>query len=49
LVKESLTHEDLTFGRGGYAHAIARPGLGVEIDRAALNRVKVDEDHWRLR
>jgi muconate cycloisomerase len=39
LVRETLTREDLTFGRGGYAPALAGPGLGVTIDRAALQRV----------
>ncbi len=46
LVKERLTVEDLTFGRGGYAPALTGPGLGVQIDHQALKRVTVAEDHW---
>ena len=41
LVKEPLTQEDLTFGRGGYAPALAGPGLGINIDPDALKRVTV--------
>ena len=48
LVAERLTVEDLTFGRGGYAPALAGPGLGVEIDRKAVRRVTVDEEHMRI-
>ncbi len=48
LVKERLTKQDLTFGRGGYAPALTAAGLGVEIDEAALSRVKVREEHWNL-
>ena len=39
LVKERLTVEDLTFGYGGYAPALAGPGLGVTVDEEALQRV----------
>ena len=38
LVAERLTVEDLTFGRGGWAPALPRPGLGVQIDRSAVER-----------
>jgi len=31
LLKHPLTTEDLTFGRGGFAPALTRPGLGVTI------------------
>ncbi len=48
LVREALTTEDLTFKRRGIASAIAKPGLGIEIDRIALDRVKVREDHWKI-
>lgn len=44
LVTEPLTVDDLTFRRGGWAPALAGPGLGIEIDRAALNRVIVASD-----
>jgi muconate cycloisomerase len=39
LVRERLTQQDLTFGRGGLAPAVRQPGLGVTIDEAALRRV----------
>ena len=41
LVRERLTQEDLTFGYGGKAPALAKPGLGVTVDPAALERVTV--------
>ncbi|WP_166819740.1 dipeptide epimerase [Thalassoroseus pseudoceratinae] len=43
LVKEPLTKENLTFGYGGRARAINRPGLGVIVDEAALSRVTIRE------
>lgn len=39
LVREALGKTDLTFGVGGKAPALTGPGLGVEIDAAALRRV----------
>ncbi len=36
LVRTPLTQEDLTFGYGGWAPALAGPGLGVHIDTAQL-------------
>jgi muconate cycloisomerase len=39
LVREALGTEDLTFRWGGWAPALARPGLGVTLDPAALERV----------
>ncbi|MGH7200059.1 MAG: mandelate racemase/muconate lactonizing enzyme family protein, partial [Planctomycetaceae bacterium] len=39
LVTERLTVQDLTFGYGGVAQAINRPGLGIDIDEAAVKRV----------
>jgi muconate cycloisomerase len=44
LVTEPLTVENLTFGRGGWAPALQGPGLGIEIDPAALKRVTVASD-----
>jgi muconate cycloisomerase len=41
LVRESLASADITFGWGGWAPALAGPGLGVTIDPAALERVSV--------
>jgi len=41
LVREALAKQDLTFGRGGWAPALPGPGLGIDIDPAALERVTV--------
>jgi len=42
VLAERLTLEDLTFGYGGRAPALASPGLGITIDRAALKRLSLD-------
>ena len=47
LVREPLTREDLTFGRGGFAPALPGPGLGVTVDRDAVERVTVRREDWR--
>jgi muconate cycloisomerase len=39
LVREALATRDITFQRGGWAPALPGPGLGIEIDRKALQRV----------
>lgn len=39
LVKEALGKKDLTFGWGGKAAALKGPGLGIDIEPAALKRV----------
>ncbi len=44
LVKESLGTRDLTFGYGGWAPALPGPGLGVEVDEAALERVTIRKE-----
>ncbi len=44
LVKEALGTEDITFGWGGWAPALAGPGLGVAIDPAALERVAMRKE-----
>ncbi len=44
LVKEALGTNDLTFGWGGWAPALAGPGLGVAVDPAALQRVAVQQE-----
>jgi muconate cycloisomerase len=41
LVRESLSTRDITFRWGGWAPALKQPGLGITIDRAALERVTV--------
>jgi muconate cycloisomerase len=43
LVRERLTVQDLTFRRQGLAAALAAPGLGIDVDPAALQRVTVRE------
>jgi muconate cycloisomerase len=44
LVREALATTDLTFGWGGWAPALAGPGLGIAIDPAALDRVAVRKE-----
>jgi muconate cycloisomerase len=48
LVRERLTAEDLTFGYRGYAPALTGPGLGITMDRQALARVLIREEHFPL-
>ena len=42
LVKERLTKEDLTFWIDGTAKALKKPGLGITVDRKAVERVTVE-------
>lgn len=44
LVREPLSTKDLTFGWGGWARALPGPGLGVTIDRRALERVTIHKE-----
>lgn len=44
LVREALGRRDITFGWGGWAPALAGPGLGIDIDPAALERVTVRKE-----
>lgn len=48
LVRERLSVEDMTFGWGGDAPALRGPGLGVTIDPAALQRVTVRRENYRV-
>jgi L-Ala-D/L-Glu epimerase len=41
LVREALGTRDLTFRWGGWAPALTGPGLGIDVDPAALARVTV--------
>ncbi len=41
LVRERLTRQDLTFGWGGKGAPLVGPGLGIDIDRQALERVTI--------
>jgi muconate cycloisomerase len=36
MIRDFITHQSLTFGRGGWAPAIDAPGLGITIDEATL-------------
>ena len=47
LLQELVTYEDITFGYGGQAPALRRPGLGDTIDPDVLARLKTDEATWR--
>jgi muconate cycloisomerase len=49
LVAERLTPEDLTFGRGGLAPALTRPGLGITIDQNAIARVTIERETFTLK
>ena len=42
LVRASISPTNLTFGPGGWAGSHNRPGLGISIDPAALQRLCVD-------
>ncbi|MCA9040504.1 MAG: dipeptide epimerase [Planctomycetaceae bacterium] len=46
LVKENLLHKDITFGWGGKAPALTGPGLGIDIDTAAIDQLKQQEQDW---
>lgn len=48
VVRESLIREDITFGYGGRAPALTGPGLGVTIDRPALQRLGQSLGHFRV-
>ncbi|MDZ4848801.1 MAG: dipeptide epimerase [Pirellulaceae bacterium] len=47
LLRELPTVQDITFGYGGRAPALHRPGLGVTINPQVLNRIKTTEKRWR--
>ena len=44
LVRESLGLQDITFGWGGWAPALSGPGLGVDLDHSALQRVTIHKE-----
>jgi muconate cycloisomerase len=43
-----LTNEDVTFGYGGRAPALSRPGLGVTINEAVLKELLVSEQSFSV-
>jgi muconate cycloisomerase len=44
LVRENLATGDITFAWGGWAPALAGPGLGITVDPVALERVAVRKE-----
>jgi len=48
LVREPLTEEDLTFGRGGLGKPLPGIGLGITIQQAALQRVTVQSKEFSV-
>ena len=36
ILKSNVTHEDITFGFGGWAPPLKGPGLGIQVDPRAL-------------
>lgn len=48
LVKQPLTVEKLSFGRGGLAPALTGPGLGITVDKDALKRRTFVEEHYTV-
>ncbi len=47
ILSENLTGEDFTFGYGGWAPAMQGAGLGVKLDRGALDRMTVTRKEIR--
>ena len=48
LVRERLTRQDVTFGRGGFAPVLPGPGLGVDVDESAVLRVSIREERFAM-
>jgi L-Ala-D/L-Glu epimerase len=44
LVTQSLGKKDITFRRGGWAPALTGPGLGIDVDPGAVERVTVAKE-----
>jgi L-alanine-DL-glutamate epimerase-like enolase superfamily enzyme len=47
ILAANLTRQDLTFGYGGWARPLDGPGLGVEVDREALDAMTVHSQEIR--
>ena len=47
ILAANLTRQDLTFGYGGWAQPLDGPGLGVEVDREALEAMTVHSQEIR--
>ncbi len=48
LLRELLTHEDITFGYAGRAPRLTAPGLGVTINETVLERLTIDKQEYFL-
>lgn len=48
LLKDSITNEDLTFGRGGWAPAIDAPGLGITVNEQKLSPLVIETRDFRI-
>jgi muconate cycloisomerase len=48
LIKDLITHESLTFGRGGWAPAIRTPGLGITIDEGKLQQIVMQTERFTI-
>lgn len=48
LLRELPTREDITFGYGGRAPALTRPGLGVDVQPAVLQRISLQQQTFDL-
>lgn len=46
LVREQLTHEDLTFGYGGRAPILNGPGLGITVDQEKVKGLCTKQQRW---
>ena len=42
ILKSNVTHDDITFGFGGWARPLEGPGLGLRIDAQALDAMATD-------
>jgi L-Ala-D/L-Glu epimerase len=47
ILAANVTRQDLTFGYGGWARSLGGPGLGVEVDPAALDAMTVQSREIR--
>ncbi len=48
LLLDQITRENMTFGYGGWATAIDRPGLGITVDETALEPLILDRKDYLL-
>jgi muconate cycloisomerase len=48
LFSRLVTNEDVSFGYGGRAPALTRPGLGVTINRAVLDELTLDKQSFQV-